>query len=355
MEDYFITVLNSGNLMDFGDHVFGSLANSASNVASNVIRIGAAVPDAEAADPSTAVSNADDLTGNDEDYDDFGSTSSGSIFTSGLTVTTCSAMATASLGVWVDWNDDGDVADANEIVTLVNNLGPGTSNPVFVFSPPVGTTPGTKYVRVRVQEGSTLPSFSGTSTLKGEVEDGFITVTAPTQDYGDCEALASAWATVNAGLRLGATTPDAEGSGTSNATATADDTSGADDEDGVTVLTAYASGMSSQVTVTVTNTSGANAFLSGWIDFNNTPGTVETNEVIINNVTIATGVTNTVQTYNFTVPAGILTTRDVCARFRLSSTSGTGISGAGGNGEVEDYVVKICPAQPCASTTSVKN
>lgn len=355
VEDYFITVLNSGNLMDFGDHVFGSLANSASNVASNVIRIGAAVPDAEAADPSTAVSNADDLTGNDEDYDDFGSTSSGSIFTSGLTVTTCSAMATASLGVWVDWNDDGDVADANEIVTLVNNLGPGTSNPVFVFSPPVGTTPGTKYVRVRVQEGSTLPSFSGTSTLKGEVEDGFITVTAPTQDYGDCEALASAWATVNAGLRLGATTPDAEGSGTTNATATADDTSGADDEDGVTVLTAYASGMSSQVTVTVTNTSGANAFLSGWIDFNNTPGTVETNEVIINNVTIATGVTNTVQTYNFTVPAGILTTRDVCARFRLSSTSGTGISGTGGNGEVEDYVVKICPAQPCASTTSVKN
>ena len=113
--------------------------------------------------------------------------------------------------------------------------------------------------------------------------------------------------------------------------------------------------MSSQVTLTVTNTTGANAFLSGWIDFNNTPGTVEANEIIINNVTVATGTTNAVQTYSFTVPAGILTTRDVCARFRLSSVTGTGISGTGGNGEVEDYIIKICPAQPCATTTTVKN
>ena len=248
-----------------------------------------------------------------------------------------------------------DVADAGEVVLQSNTLTPGVNNLFTAFSPPVGTSPGTKYVRCRVQEGATIPSFNGSSTLKGEVEDATVTVTAPTLDYGDCSLLPSAWATSNTTLRLGTVATDVEGAATINVTATADDLTGSDDEDGATLSAAYASGMTSQITIRVTNTTGANAYLSGWIDFNNTPGTVEANEIIINNVTVATGTSGAVQTYTFTVPAGITTTRDVCARFRLSSVSGTGISGAGGNGEVEDYLVKICPAQACATTGVVKN
>jgi len=355
VEDYFITVLNSGSLLDYGDHVYGSSANSASNVASNVIRLGATAPDAEAADPATSAANADDLTGNDEDYDDAGSVAAGYLLASNIVVTTCSAMPVAAISVWVDWNGDGDVADAGETVLQSNTLVPGTNNLFTAFNPPPGTAVGVKYVRYRVQEGSALPSFNATSTLKGEVEDGIITVTAPTFDYGDCSLLPSAWATTNATLYLGTTATDVEGAATTNSTATVDDTTGTDDEDGVSLLAAYASGMSSQVSVIITNNTGAPAYLSGWIDFNNTPGTVEANEIIINNVAVISGTTNSVITYTFTVPANQLATRVVCARFRLSSTFGTGISDTGGSGEVEDYIVKICPAQACGVTGIIKN
>jgi hypothetical protein len=35
--------------------------------------------------------------------------------------------------------------------------------------------------------------------------------------------------------------------------------------------------------------------------------------------------------------------------------NGTGISGSGGNGEVEDYLVRVCPVQACGVTGIVKN
>jgi hypothetical protein len=356
VEDYFMTVLNSGSLQDYGDHLYGSLANSASNVASSAIFIGASMPDGEAADPSNAGSNADDLAGNDEDYDNFGTVSSGGISGLSVDVTQCSALATGSFGIWVDWNGDNDFADTHEVVTISTTLTPGLNSLPFVFICPAGTTPGVKYVRLRAQQGSTTPSPTGVSTtLFGEVEDGTITVVAASEDRGDCMMFSDATATVNSNLRLGSVATDADTYGSVNASASADDGTGADDEDGVALYAAYASGMSSQITIVVTNNTGSPAYLSGWIDFNNTPGTIEANEVVISNITIPTGLTNAVQTYSFTVPAGIMTTRDVCARFRLSSVNGTGISGSGGNGEVEDYLVRICPVQACGVTGIVKN
>lgn len=356
VEDYFISVIPSGNQQDYGDHLFGSIANSASNVASTVIQIGATYPDVEATDPSNSLSNADDNTGNDEDYDSFPSLPVGGVIGDSVNVTLCDAMPVASIGVWVDWNDDGDVNDANEIITFKNNLAPGVNSVPLSFTAPVGITAGLKYARIRVQQGSTLPTFAGVSTtLLGEVEDMNITVTAASHDRGDCSMLPEATATINSTLRLGVALTDADAAGNSNPTATGDDTIGTDDEDGVTMYTAYASGMTGQLTISVTNTTGAAAYLSGWIDFNNTPGTVEANEIIINNVTVATGATNLVQTYTVNVPAGITVPRQVCARFRISSVSGTGISGDGGNGEVEDYRVTIGPPQACAVTTVVKN
>ena len=356
VEDYFMTVLNSGNLQDYGDHLYGSLANSASNVASSAIYIGVSAPDGEAADPSNAGSNADDLAGNDEDYDNFGTISSGGISGLSVDVTQCSALAAGSFGIWVDWNGDNDFADTHEVVTISTTLTPGLNSLPFVFTCPAGTTPGVKYVRLRAQQGSTTPSPTGVSTtLFGEVEDGTITVVAASEDRGDCMMFSDATATVNSNLRLGSVATDADTHGNVNAGASADDGTGADDEDGVALYAAYASGMSSQITIVVTNNTGSPAYLSGWIDFNNTPGTIEANEVVISNVTIPTGLTNAVQTYSFTVPAGIMTTRDVCARFRLSSVNGTGIAGSGGNGEVEDYLVRVCPVQACGVTGIVKN
>ncbi|MCB1212221.1 MAG: hypothetical protein KDK97_23055, partial [Verrucomicrobiales bacterium] len=75
---------------------------------------------------------------------------------------------------FVDWNGDGDVADPNETLPAQSVAASGTKT--FSLTPPVGTTPGTKYLRVRIAEGTTTPAFSGPSALKGEVEDYPITV-----------------------------------------------------------------------------------------------------------------------------------------------------------------------------------
>jgi len=355
VEDYFITVLPAGSLMDYGDHLFGSLANSASNVASTVIYLGATPPDGEAADPSNANATADDLAGtNDEDLDDMGTVNAGGLLACDVPVTACSAIPVASFAAWVDWNGDNDFADPGEVVIQTTSLKPGTTVLAIVFSPPAGTTPGTKYVRYRLQEGSVLPSPSGASPLKGEVEDGVITVTTSPFDYGDADALAAAWAVPSTSIRLGNAATDADSIASTNASATADDASGVDDEDGVSVST-MASGSKGYATIVLTNTTAAPAYLSGWIDFNGTPGIVEPGEMIIDNVVVAPGTNAQTIVFDFTAPSGITTTRSVFARFRLSSVSGTDISGAGGDGEVEDYLVRICPPLACGQTTSVKN
>ena len=72
------------------------------------------------------------------------------------------------------------MADANETVTLsVANLVAGTNNITATLVPPAGTTPGTRYFRVRVTEGTTVPTFSGSSALRGEVEDYAVEVRSP--------------------------------------------------------------------------------------------------------------------------------------------------------------------------------
>jgi hypothetical protein len=71
---------------------------------------------------------------------------------------------------------------------------------------------------------------------------------------------------VNSNLRMGATV-DAEASVTPDTTATAD---GAD-EDGVTMPVSMTQGASVTIPVSVYNNTGANAYLSAWIDFTAIP------------------------------------------------------------------------------------
>ncbi len=90
-----------------------------------------------------------------------------------LTVTIAHWFAGDDIGVWVDWNQDGDFSDTDEEVVCSIN-----SNPVYTISVPVDALAGITTMRVRMKyNGTTCASPCG-HTSYGEVEDYSINVVA---------------------------------------------------------------------------------------------------------------------------------------------------------------------------------
>ncbi|MDI1315173.1 putative Ig domain-containing protein, partial [Prosthecobacter sp.] len=160
-------------------------------------------------------------------------------------------------------------------------------------------------------------------------------------DFSDYNLFGSASSTTVSTIRIGALT-DSETSITANASATGDDNTGSDDEDGVTLPVSLVTGTTGSMVVRVTNASGSTVYLNAWIDFNNNGVLTNTGEQIATNTTITNGTSNANRTINFSVPSGA-SIGDVGVRVRLTSTSSPGSTGQSGNGEVEDYLVQICP------------
>lgn len=162
----------------------------------------------------------------------------------------------------------------------------------------------------------------------------------PGLDYGDAPATyGDAGHLPATNLRLGALGPDAEASSNSSTPANGDDAATSssiiDDEDGVAAFgTLYTNATSYSVNVAVSNTTGANATLYGWIDFDQ-DGTFDAGEA-----SAATTVPNgaTTATVNWTGLSG-LTTGTNYARFRIASVAGEASvsTGLAANGETEDY------------------
>ncbi len=141
-----------------------------------------------------------------------------------------------------------------------------------------------------------------------------------------------------------ATDIDSEGDGQPNATATGDNTVNLDDETAVTFPT-FTPGQSANVTVSVTNNTGGDATLYGFIDWNKDGDFNDTGEAVT--TTVSDGTAGNV-TLTFNVPAGAVTGMDLGARFRLSTDSNLGATDPAGDngpipapdGEVEDYLVQ---------------
>ncbi len=147
--------------------------------------------------------------------------------------------------------------------------------------------------------------------------------------------------TIVPGLRLGSVVPDADPGTLQDATATADNTTGTNDEEGVTSFPYISTAPLQVITVPVgvTNTTGSAATLVGYIDFNRNgvfsdPGEQSASVSIAADATSANVV--------FTTPSG-LTAGTTYARFRIGSTASevTSSVGAASSGEVEDYRVTI--------------
>jgi subtilisin-like proprotein convertase family protein len=151
-------------------------------------------------------------------------------------------------------------------------------------------------------------------------------------------------------LYLGANRPDGESDGQPSSASSGDDAAqvgGVDDEDGVTTFPGCSGSAGTySVTVNVTNESGANGFLVGYVDWNRNGSFASSGNERSATVTVATGTSGADRTVTWTgVPADCGGSTATYARFRFttsqtraeSPTDGAGLRAP--DGEVEDYQI----------------
>ncbi|MCK7595040.1 GEVED domain-containing protein [Pseudomarimonas salicorniae] len=315
--------------------------------------------DAEVDGAPTTAANGDDLAGTDDEdgvtVADLNLTQ-GSLANIRVTATNSTGSAARICG-FVDFNGDGDFADANETQQVaVPNGSAGT-----IFTLAFGTVPSgaasSTYSRFRLSTAAVACSATGQEN-DGEVEDYPVSIIAPASfDLGDLPDPAAGIGSGNyqtriadggarhpivSGLRMGASV-DAEADGAPNVAANGDDLAGTDDEDGVDVSDlSLREGDSPAVDVVVTNTTGSTARLCGFIDYNGDGDFLDAGETA--STTILSGNSNLGVVLNFgVVPTG--SAANSYARFRLSTDTAGACSAVGDatDGEVEDYPVAIAP------------
>ncbi|MZG58649.1 hypothetical protein E5A76_19660, partial [Photobacterium sp. CAIM 1937] len=155
-------------------------------------------------------------------------------------------------------------------------------------------------------------------------------------------------------LFMGTTATDAEADGTGSASANTDDQTVTDDENAFTVSSIDQYALTLNQTISVTNTTGSDAYLYAWFDSDNS-GTFDVDELITTGggtdgaLVVANGDTSAELNWNIN---DNLSTGDHFIRLRLSSTllnlgasTGSAVDprsyGVGGDGEVEDHLITV--------------
>ncbi|MBI1315204.1 hypothetical protein GC176_28265 [bacterium] len=219
--------------------------------------------------------------------------------------------------------------------------------------------PGTEHEENGLTYGFTL--FNSLTAAQNRIATagytGLTTIVTPPVDYGDAPDTGAGTGAGNyqttqadggpshaivSTLFLGASVDSDDGT-LQNAQANADDVDGAlpDDENGVLNPLDLRStiGAAPTITLLATNTTGSEATLSGWIDFNSDgvfDNATERAQIAVPDGTIDGRLTLTFPT----IPEGF--TGTTYARFRLSTdAAGQDSTGAASDGEVEDYTFSI--------------
>jgi large repetitive protein len=266
----------------------------------------------------------------------------------------------ARLCGFVDFNGDGDFADAGETQSAAVASGSNNIPISLAFTPPLTAQPGTRYARFRLSTDLAGNCNANGGASDGEVEDYVAAVRFA--DFGDLPDTGAGTGTGNyvtlrsdgqvahdltstaTTLFLGAGV-DAEGDGQPSVDADGDDLSGVpDDEDGLNPADLIQiQNLPAIFRFTATNQTGAMANLCGYVDWNSDGDFDDAGEAASS--TLASGASGAPISLNFgTVPA--FTKGDRYARFRFSNSNcaampATGdIPGSFPNGEVEDYVLR---------------
>jgi hypothetical protein len=295
--------------------------------------LGASV-DSEADGQPDASGTGDDLADTD---DEDGVTFTSDLLQGGAAELEVVASGTGKLNAWVDFNADGDWADASEQVFADADVVTGTND--LNFSVPEEAVTGETFVRFRLDSNGGL-SYTG-QAADGEVEDYQVTIdeAPPVElDLGDAPdptyptLLASDGARhIISSLFLGASV-DSEADGQPDATATGDDLADTDDEDGVTFTSDLLQGGAAELEVVGSGTGKLNA----WVDFNADGDWADAGEQVFTDEDVAAGPNS----LNFTIPSNAAP-GETFSRFRLDSTGGLSYTGQAADGEVEDYLVSI--------------
>ncbi|HEX6838027.1 MAG TPA: SdrD B-like domain-containing protein, partial [Polyangia bacterium] len=338
VEDYRVRVVG----FDYGDAPasYGTAGAGAArhtvDLANNPLRLGQCIDIEADGHPSVNADGDDTASGQNSGLcfdDEDGVTFTSPVTACGTTTVQVVASAAAKLDAWIDFNRDGDFADAGEQIFTSQDVAAGSN--ALSFNVPCAASAGASYARFRL---STAGGLGPTGTAAdGEVEDYAVSIGA--NDFGDAPdsygttlAADGARHVVIPGFSLGATV-DTEGDGQPSANADGD---GAD-EDGVSLPNRFIACTGAAITINLTNTAGiATPKLDAWIDFDHDGHFDEPRDRIATGKALVAGS----NLLNFAVPCEVRIGTSY-ARFRLSSAGVSSATGAAADGEVEDYKVSL--------------
>jgi hypothetical protein len=244
------------------------------------------------------------------------------------------------LNGWIDFNADGDWADAGEQV--FNDYVVETEDLDPVINVPGAAVPGQTYARFRIQESHGI-GFSGAGAA-GEVEDYLVTILEGPADFGDAPdgieglnyptllAHGGAYHQIVEGVYLGSAI-DAETDGQPHIQAMGDDAAESDDEDGVMFPNPLIPGENTLIAVTAS----IDGYINAWADFNEDGDWTDFEEHIFFDTPVHMGVNNMM----FAVPAWA-SVEKVYLRFRFTTyrfIEPGCLYRSATDGEVEDYLV----------------
>ncbi len=193
-----------------------------------------------------------------------------------------------------------------------------------------------------------LDNFGAPCEDYGDAPDGYGTVVTDSGPSHRIPGFAAAAHT--APLMLGSRI-DVDADGMPGATADGDETTGVDDEDGVTAAVTTLVGRASTVTVAATNNTDAPATLAGWIDLDGN-GSFDVGERVLASIPQRSGT----RTYPLEFAAGT-TTENTYARFRIlpGEVADPQPVGSASAGEVEDYPVTVTTEETARELTITKS
>ncbi len=368
VEDYLVTISSDPQpRLDYGDAPDGYdypryptllMNNGARHKINPRVRLGRYIDGERDGQPTMAADGDDMAYVDDEDGVFFGSP----IIPGTIAEVKVIASVDGYLNAWVDFDDNGNWLGSSEQIFDNEPLVAGVN--YLQFSVPAASSVAIDtrtYARFRL---TTQPNNIGAAGLAedGEVEDYIVKIEGPQPifDFGDAPELRcddpdiarcntypttlarnGARHIVDPEIYLGNPYTDcihidAEPDGIPTIAADGDDTTNADDEDGVIFLTPIIPGLMAKIEVSAS----IDGLLDAWIDFNADGDWDDFGEQIFAAEPLAFG-TNYLK-YNVPpYPYAIATNVKTYARFRFSTRGGLHYGGPARDGEVEDYLVKI--------------